>query len=129
MTLEAGTVAVVAGATLLALAVVWRSLARWRGRRLLRSALASPDPAVRRASVEIAAAQGMRRHARALLALANSERDPSVRAVLAAAVRRHQWEPADIRPLVELRLWALTEPTRPEASDAPPTGSPRPREG
>ncbi len=97
---------VVAGASLIVAAVVWRAaLLMWNARRI-RSALADDDPLQRVAGVEVATMQGLTRHAAALTALARCETDTIVLDALSAAVKRHVWEPGDSRKVVELRLWA-----------------------
>lgn len=102
--LEIGLVA--AGTALLVLAAARAALRRRRAATALRRALRDEEPGRRAAAVRVATAQGMRRWAGEMLHLAHTERDPVVVAELLEAVRRHQWEPAATRPLVELRLWA-----------------------
>jgi hypothetical protein len=99
-----------AGGLLIVIAIAWRLASAWRARRSLKRFLASPDPEVRRAALAVATTQGLRRNARLLLGRAKVEEDAAVRMALAAAVRRHRWEPADTRQIVELRLWANRQP-------------------
>ena len=94
------------GALLLCAGLLWRARSRRQAMRLLRSALASPDPSYRRAAVSVAGEDGLARHATVLMKLAWNEPDPFVRDELAAVVVRNQWEPAERPELVTLRLWA-----------------------
>jgi hypothetical protein len=98
--------ALVLAAALLVAARRQRVKARRRKRLLLRRALASPDPAVRRAAVQVAGDEGLSRSADVFLDLLRRERDASVLATLAQVVVRNQWEPADAPTLLQLRLWA-----------------------
>ena len=95
-----------AGGLLLLLASAWRLSRARRARTVLRQALVSPDPSVRRAAIRVAGDEGLVRHARVLLELAEREDDPTVRATLAEVVLRNQWEPAGVGSIVRLRLWA-----------------------
>ena len=114
-----------AGVGAVGLALLWRALARRRARTVLRRALADPDPTQRRVAVQVAARQGLGRHAKVLLDLARREEDPVVLRALADEVVRNQWEPDDQRRLVELRLWASrhVEELGPHREAAPPTSS------
>ncbi len=96
----------VGAAALLVGAVVWRTVVRLRFRRAVARGLRSTDPNERAATVWAVAGQGLRVHGRCLWALARTEDDPTVRAVLATAVARNQWEPATDRRLLALRVWA-----------------------
>ena len=87
-------------------AVVWRTMVRRRAVSSLQWALASFDPADRRAAVAVVSQQGVARFAEVLLRHTRQEEDRSVLLAIADAVARNQWEPADSPPLVELRMWA-----------------------
>lgn len=94
------------GIALIALAVAWRRHAHRSVRTTLAAALASPDPAERRAAVGVIAEHGVAANAELLLDHACNEEDPEVLAAIALAVARSQWEPLDNPTVVELRLWA-----------------------
>jgi hypothetical protein len=119
----------VGGAVLLLAALVWRLVHAALLGRQLRRALRDPSPARRRAAVEVATEQGLRRHAWQLMDLVGHERDRRVLDALVDAVLRNAWEPADRRPVQWLRLWAHgeraarpkpAEPARPSAPAPPP---------
>ena len=94
------------GAALILGAFVWRFVRSSRGSKQLSRALRDPDPLVRRAAIEVMSERGIGDYASALRPLVNAEPDASVLDALALAITRNQWEPADNRKLVELRLWA-----------------------
>jgi hypothetical protein len=98
-----------AGVLLLAVAWMWRALARARTTAVLRRAARDPRRWVRRAAVEIIAEQGLHRFADLLVERIAVEEVPAVREALALAIVRNQWEPADSPLLMRLRLWAHLE--------------------
>lgn len=121
---------------------VWRSARRERVLRVLRTELASRDPAVRKAALEATTDELLASHAELYCDLLAREDDPEVLDALAAAVARSRWEPSDDLALVELRRWvaggharatrssdAATEPAAGLASrdDAAPTHAGAPR--
>lgn len=94
------------GAALILGAFVWRFVRSSRGSKQLSRALRDPDPLVRRAAIEVMSERGIGDYASSLRPMVNAEPDASVLDALALAITRNQWEPADNRKLVELRLWA-----------------------
>ena len=94
------------GAALILGAFVWRFVRSSRGSQQLSRALRDPDPLVRRAAIEVMSERGIGDYASSLRPLVNAEPDANVLDALALAITRNQWEPADNRKLVELRLWA-----------------------
>jgi len=84
---------------------VWRSAKRERVLRVLRTELASRDPAVRKAALEATTDELLASHAEVYCDLLAREDDPEVLDALAAAVARSRWEPSDDLALVELRRW------------------------
>ena len=98
--------ALLVGAALFVVARRQRVQARRQGRRVLRQAFASPDPAVRRAAIQVAGDDGLARSADVFLALVDREKDPSVLLALARIVVRNRWEPAGDPAILRLRLWA-----------------------
>lgn len=111
--------ALAVGATLLVVARRQRVQARRQGRRVLRQALASPDPAVRRAAIQVAGDGGLSRSADVFLALVEREDNPSVLLALARIVVRNQWESAGDPAVLRLRLWAhrYVDQTRPQQEE------------
>ena len=116
------------GAALILGAVLWRYVRSQRGSQQLSRALRDPDPLVRRAAIEVMSERGIGDYAPALRPLINSEPDANVLDALALAITRNQWEPADNRKLVELRLWAKArnEANPPEPTLVPPAPAPAP---
>jgi carbamoyl-phosphate synthase large subunit len=96
----------VLGAILVVGAIIWRGVRAAAVRRKLRTGLRSPDPAVRRDSVQLAGELGLATCAPLLLRLVQAEPDPAVLATVIRVVASRQWEPASTARLVELRLWA-----------------------
>lgn len=94
------------GVAMMGCAVCWRIVRRTRIRARLEARLADPDPARRRAAVEVATEQGLRAHAALLVALLDREQHTGVLDALATGVLRSAWEPADRPDLLRLRLWA-----------------------
>lgn len=97
-----------AGVALVLIGITWWAIVRRRraGSALLREAVADADPEVRRAAVALIGKEGVRRHAGLLLDMTRHERDRTVLTAIAEAVSQNLWEPANNRPVVELRLWA-----------------------
>ena len=111
-----------AGALLLAVAWLWRVLARARTAAVLRRAARDPRRWVRRAAVEIMAEQGLHRFADLMVERIAVEKVPAVREALALAIARNQWESADSPLLMRLRLWAHLELQGRRDALAPGTG-------
>jgi hypothetical protein len=102
-------VIVVTGLIDVALACAWR--VGYRRRRLdeLTQALDAPEPEARARAAEALVRLGLDRAAPSLLGHVIDERDASVRAAIALAVARRQWEPAAVPGVADLRAWASTE--------------------
>jgi hypothetical protein len=98
--------AVALGLFLLLLARVQWVRARRVKRTMLRRALTAPDPAARRAAIQVVGDGGLSRFAELFLGLIPREPDPSVLLVLAQVVVRNQWESASDPAMIRLRLWA-----------------------
>ena len=96
----------------------WRTAARLQVRRHLAGALRHPSPRVRADAVAVLGERGIAAHSRRLLELACTEADDTVIRELLAVVRRTQWEPADRRALLELRMWARHLSAGPEQVSA-----------
>ncbi|GEL25622.1 hypothetical protein PSU4_45760 [Pseudonocardia sulfidoxydans NBRC 16205] len=111
------------GVAMMGCAVCWRVMRRKRIRARLEARLADPDPARRRAAVEVATEQGLRAHAALLVALLDREQHTGVLDALAAGVLRSAWEPADRPDLLRLRLWAHEHRGTPAAERGPDTGT------
>ena len=94
------------GVALVLAAVVWRVVTSRRAVAGVRRALLDPDPVLRRKAVFLASERGMGHFAEVLLDRTTQDPSRTVRDALAEVVVRSQWEPADKRELVELRLWA-----------------------
>jgi len=118
------------GAGLLAVvtSLAWRGRARRAANRQLRLALLDPDPATRRAAVFLASERGLAPYADLLIERTQVEHDQAVLQALADSVARNQWEPADDRRLVDLRVWAqrqlATGTTTTTTEAATPTAAP-----
>jgi hypothetical protein len=95
-----------AGICFLLVARVHRVKARQLRRQVLRRALASEDPANRRAAIQVAGDEGLASSVDLLLGLLKRETDRSVLLALAQVVVRNQWEPAKAPNMMNLRLWA-----------------------
>ncbi len=100
---------------------VWRSAKRERVLRVLRTELASRDPAVRKAALEATTDELLASHAEVYCDLLAREDDPEVLDALAAAVARSRWEPSDDLALVELRRWVAGGHARATRSSDGPT--------
>ena len=102
-------VIVVMGLIDIALACAWR--VGYRRRRLdeLTQALDATEPEARARAAEALVRLGLDRAAPPLLAHVGEERDPHVRATIALAVARRQWEPAAVPGVADLRAWASAE--------------------
>jgi hypothetical protein len=98
-----------AGVLLVAAGLLWRWRARRRATTVLTRALRDPDPAIRRAAIEAAGAQGLAPFVDALTERTKKEASPAVRRVLADVIARSQWEPAGNERIVALRIWAHVE--------------------
>jgi carbamoyl-phosphate synthase large subunit len=116
-----------AGASLLLTAGVWRLRTRRQAVRQVRLAMLDPDPGTRRAAMFVASERGLGPYADLLVERAECETDRNVVAAMAEAITRNQWEPADNRRLVDLRLWAQGQLATPAPNGANGNGSaPRP---
>ena len=102
-------VIVLVGAIDIALACAWR--VGYRRRRLdeLTQALDTPEPEARARAAEALVRLGLDRAAPPLLAHVGEELDAHVRATIALAVARRQWEPAAVPGVADLRAWASAE--------------------
>lgn len=98
--------AIVIGATLIAVAIAWRVVNATRARRRIRRLLQSEDPVARVHGLDILSERGLRSQARTLVRMSTAETNPDVRAALLTAIARTQWEPVNHAALVELRAWA-----------------------
>lgn len=97
---------VVLGIALLLFARGQQVRTRKYNRRVLRRALSSPEPSVRRAAVQVAGDHGLSGCVDLFLVMMVREKDPSVLLALARVVVRNQWAPANLPGLASLRLWA-----------------------
>ena len=88
-------------------AIVWRQVSRARARHDLRVALADPDPETRMTAINVIALDGIGHFAKELRKMTETEHDDQVLDTLRDAILRNQWEPADRRDLVALRMWAV----------------------
>jgi hypothetical protein len=102
-------VIVVVGLIDIALACAWR--VGYRRRRLdeLTQALDVSDPGARARAADALVRLGLDRAAPPLLAHVDDETDAQVRATIALAVARRQWEPAAVPGVAALRAWASAE--------------------
>ena len=89
-------------------AIVWRQVRRARARHDLRVALADPDPETRMTAINVIALDGIGHFAKELRKVTEAEHDDRVLDTLRDAILRNQWEPADQRSLVALRMWAIS---------------------
>jgi hypothetical protein len=109
--------------------VVWRSSKKERARRLLENGLSSPDPDVRRGTLEGVDEHVLAMHPSMFCAFLANEHDPGVLDALAGAVARSRWDPTDDGNIVELRRWVagrhahdpLPDPEPPRPAEAPAT--------
>ncbi len=106
------------GIALVAAAIVWQTLMRRHSRTFLVRALSDPDPAQRRAALDVVAARGVERHVPLLLDRIEVETDPTVVQAIAEMVARNQWLPVDRADVAMLRMWAARHLEA--AVDAPP---------
>jgi hypothetical protein len=97
-----GVVAIVAAA-------IWRQTARRRRFASVNAQLDSADPEIRGAAGQRAVSLGLGGAARLLLPRVEHERDSAVRAAIALAVARRQWEPSGSKRVLALRMWASSE--------------------
>ena len=102
---------VVAGVLALAAAGLWRFRTRRSRVERLAGLLSTADGAGRSAAARGLVALGLGPAARPLLAHRLVETDPEVRAAIALAVARRQWEPGGSPAITELREWARDELT------------------
>jgi hypothetical protein len=102
-------VVVLVGAIDIALAFAWRFSYRRRQLDALTHTLDDEDAEARTNAAESLVRLGLDRAARPLLAHVAHEDNPAVRAVIALAVARRQWEPAAVPGVNELRAWSAEE--------------------
>lgn len=113
-----------AGLLLLLIALMWQAAVRRRSQSFLVRALGDPDPAQRRAALDVVAARGVERHVSLLLERVEQETDPSVLLAIAETVARNQWLPVDRADVATLRMWATrhlqSHAPRPAVPATPP---------
>jgi hypothetical protein len=98
-----------AGVVALVAAMLWHHAVRSRRMAELRNGLWFGDAAERARAGEGFVDLGLAPAARVILPWMEVERDPGVRAAVALAVARRQWEPGGSKPVLAIRTWARDE--------------------
>jgi len=93
----------------IAAALWWRHSVRAHRLATLRNGLWFGDAAERAAAGTGLVQLGLATAARVVLPWMDVEQDPRVRAAVALAVARRQWEPGGSRPVLAIRAWAQEE--------------------
>jgi len=113
--------ATVGGVMLLVAAVARRLHTRRRTLASLQLAIEDADPILRRAALRALGSRGLTNFAELLVHRALVETDAPTRQTLVEVVCQNDWEPADNRDLLTLRLWAHAQ-----AEGGVPTPAPAP---
>jgi len=97
------------GVAVIIAALLWRQVVLARRMTTLRNGLWFGDAGERARAGERLVDLGLAPAARVILPWMEEERDPGVRAAIALAVARRQWEPGGSKPVLAIRTWARDE--------------------